>query len=430
MLRTGNLAAEKYLLETLDRVSRSRTPYSALYVNISGLKPKNRHPSFVKVIARLFDDLVGAASGMLFVLSNGDFVILGQEITPQTVENAVQTLRQVLPSDPMFLSRDNGDFTQLYDFPYDFQVLYQRIENLMEKARLPDFSNYKYSVEAAQIDGVIEQLNNINIAELIKHQSVIRIEAFNKFKLLFQEFFVAVKDLSRQYDADIDLTANKWLFLYLTQTLDKKTLSSFMFADIKNWPQQIGLNLNLSSIFSDEFANFIQHVLQPEQKIVAEVQMVDVFNSFHLYFEARELLHRGGHRILIDATSPEMLHMLNIVRLQPDLIKIFWDPMMETDMNNSELRQLLQEFGADNVILAKCKDEKAIRWGISYGIRNFQGPYIDKLEVKLIQASCPDGANCSAEDCLKRRRLIAGFEREKCSQKEFLEKMLGQEDGI
>ena len=69
---------EKYLLETLDRVSKNRTDYKVLYVNVSKLKPKNRHPRFVKIIARLFDDLVAIADSAMFVLSNGDFAILGK----------------------------------------------------------------------------------------------------------------------------------------------------------------------------------------------------------------------------------------------------------------------------------------------------------------------------------------------------------------
>ncbi len=74
---------------------------------------------------------------------------------------------------------------------------------------------------------------------------------------------------------------------------------------------------------------------------------------------------------------------------------------------------------------AKCVDEKALRWGVTYGIRNFQGPYIDKLEVSLIKPQCPFGNRCSAEECLKRRRLIAGEAREECFNKEYLEKLLG-----
>lgn len=429
MAKAGKFAAERYLLESLNRIARNQSMYAVLYVNVSKLKPKNRHPSLVKIIAKLFDDLVGAVSGASFILSNGDLAILGRSIDPMLVEVAIKKLRSGLLSDPILFAPDSGEFAHLYEFPDDFTEFYQHIENMMEEARLPDLTAYKYPVEASQIDGVVEQLNNINISELVKHQSVIRVEDANNFKLLFQEFFVAVKDLSRQYDADIDLTANKWLFLYLTQALDKKTISSFMFADIKNWPQQIGLNLNLSSVFSDEFVNFAKHFLGEEQKIVAEVQIMDVLNSLNLYFEAREVLHRGGHKILIDAVSLDMLHMLNVVRLQPDMIKIFWDPLMRDDAANAELQQVIREMGEENVILAKCTDESAFRWGISYGIRNFQGPYIDKLEVAVIKSQCPAGQICSAEDCLKRRRLIAGSFRDECAHKEYLEKMLGQKNG-
>ena len=425
MAKTGKFGAEKALLDALDRIARSQSSYSVLYVSVSKLKPKNRHPSFVKIIAKLFDDLVGAAYGMMFILSNGDFAILGKNITSATVEDAVKKLRAGLASDPILYAQDMSEFARLYQFPDDFAELYRHIESVMENTQLPDLSAYKYPVEASQIDGVIEQLNNVNITELVKHQSVLRIENANQFKTLFQEFFVAVKDLSRLYDADIDLTANKWLFLYLTQALDKKTISSFLFADIKNWPQHIGLNLNLSSVFSEEFVNFAKNVLRPEQKIIAEVQIMDVFNSLNLYFEAKEILHQGEHKILIDATSPEMLKMLNVIRLEPDMIKIFWDPMMALNAKNEEMKQLIDDFGVDNIILAKCGDQNAVRWGIHYGIRNFQGPYIDKLEVSLIKAQCPWGNKCSAEECLKRRRLIAGEFRDGCFDKEYLEKLLG-----
>ena len=47
-----NFETEKYLLETLERVAKNRSEYKILYVNISKLKPKNRHPKFEKIITR------------------------------------------------------------------------------------------------------------------------------------------------------------------------------------------------------------------------------------------------------------------------------------------------------------------------------------------------------------------------------------------
>lgn len=426
MAQANRFVAEKNLLDTLDRIARNQAAYSVLYVSLSKLKPKNRHPAFIKIIAKLFDDLVGAAEGSMFILNNGDFAILGKNITAEIVADAVDKLRKGLASDPILFNSNISEFAHLYNFPEDFSTLYEYIRLQIDNARQPDFSNLKYPVEASQMDGVLAHLDAINVAEIIKHQSVIRVEKANQFKVLFQEFFVAVKDLSALYDKNIDLTANKWLFLYLTQALDKKTIASFQAAEIKNWPACISLNLHLSSVFTTEFDNLAGSLFAPQQQIIAEVQMMDVFNRLESYFEAREKLHSQGNRILIDGLIPETLSLIDINRLQPDMIKLFWNPMMEYDTNNQELRDIISQFGSDRIILAKCTDDKALRWGISYGIRAFQGPYADNLETAVIRSQCPAAAACTAADCLRRRRLITGAARSQCKHIEHLEKLLGQ----
>ena len=425
MPKAGSFTAEKYLLDSLSRIAKNPAGYSVLYVNVSKLKPKNRHPQFVKIFAKLFEDLVGATNGMMFILTSGDFAILGKKITQETVENAVKTLRQGLSSDPVLINSESGEFAEVYEFPEQFVPFYKRIEDVIAVGAEQLAEPQKRPLSAAQVEGVIRHLDNLDIRDIVKHQSIIRIGGAKKFEVLFQEFFVAVKDLSAQFNKDIDLTGNRWLFLYLTQVLDKKTMSAFQTADLKVLPWQISLNLNLSSVRSREFVDLVKNFIRPEQKLIVEVQLMDIFNNLASYFEVRDLLHQGGHQILIDNTSPEMLHMLNMKRLEPDWVKIFWAPLMEFDQDNAELRQTIAGLGAQNVILAKCRDEKAVRWGLKYGINTFQGPYIDDLEVALIRSGCPNAKNCKVLDCLKRKRLLAGAYRDECVHKECLEKLLG-----
>ena len=71
MVGFNKFDTEKYMLETLDRISRNRSEYSVLYVNVSKLKPKNRLPRFVKIKARKFDELVSDFSGTMFFASYG-----------------------------------------------------------------------------------------------------------------------------------------------------------------------------------------------------------------------------------------------------------------------------------------------------------------------------------------------------------------------
>lgn len=429
MAKAVSTVSEKYLLDALDRVARNPNAYSVLYVRVSKLKPKNRHPEFVKIFAKFFDSVTGNAKGTLFVLANGDFAILGKDITHEVVDEAVKKIRAGLSSDPVVHSNDSHEFFEIYDFPVDMPVFYAYIEEMMQNASMlvkEDEISRKRPVAAGEIEDLIRALDDIDIAEIVKRQSVLRIKGAGKFDVVFQEFFVAVKDLSQQFDTNLDLVANRWLFSFLTQTLDKKTMEAFFASDIKNWPKQISLNLNLSSVFSKEFVNFAKNFVKPEQKIIVEIQLMDIFNNLPLYFQAQEILHRGGHKILIDTVSPSALRMLNIKKVNPDMIKIFWEPLLEYDLDNQDLKNAIEYLGRENVILAKCDNEQSIKWGVKYGITAFQGPYIDNLEVALLRNICPYAPDCKAADCLKRKRLLSGSFRDGCQNKDVLEKLLGQ----
>lgn len=426
MAKSNNMG-ETYLLDALNRVGRNPMGYSVLYVNISKLKPKNRHPEFVKIFAKLFDSMVGSAQGSFFVMSNGDFAILGRGISAGMVEEAVYKIRQGLSSDPILHGKDVSDFAVLYTFPDDYLAFYAFVEKMRDNAdsrRSSDEEEFRRPIRADEIDAVMEQLDMVDIPEIIKRQSVMKIAGPGKFEVVFQEFFVAVKDLNAYIDDRFDLLASRWLFLYLTQKLDKKTMSSFFASDIKNWPQQISLNLNLSSVFSLEFVTLAKNFLQEGQKLIVEVQLMDVFNNLPAYFKVKDILHSGGHKLLVDGLNPALLKVLNINRLDPDLIKIFWEPLLEYDLENQDIKKIMEHMGPEKVILAKCDNEKPLTWGMKYGIKIFQGPLIDQIEVACLQKKCPDARYCSAKTCLKRKRLLWGPFREECTQKNILESLL------
>lgn len=427
MSRQQSSKAEKYLLDALDRISKNSYGYAVLYVSISKLKPKHRHPEFVKILGRLFDSVVGNARGYFYIMSNGDFVILGRDITQETVDEAVAKLRQGLSADPILHGKDSSEFATVFEFPENFATFYKYVEEMLVSDVQQDDGELlpaKRPVEAREIDNVIAELDEIDIAELVKRQSVIRIKGAGKFDVLFQEFFVAVKDLSLQFDRNLDLVANRWLFLYMTQALDKKTLAAFFAADLKKWPQQISLNLNLSSVFSREFVEFARNFLKPEQKVLVEVQLIDVFNNLPLYFEAKEILHKGGHKLILDGVSPAALKMLNLKTLQPDMVKLFWEPLLEDEPFNPALKEIIETLGKEKVILAKCDSDKALKWGVSYGITAFQGPFMDDIEIAMVRSRCPGAAGCTAQQCLKRRRLLSGALKAVCIYPEVLEDLL------
>ena len=110
---------------------------------LSKLKPENRHPSFIKIIAKLFDNLLCVAEGQMFVLNNGDFVILGTNITENIVASAVDKLSKGLAYDPILYNREASEFAHVYRFPNDMPILYEYVQNLFENIKLPDLSSIK-----------------------------------------------------------------------------------------------------------------------------------------------------------------------------------------------------------------------------------------------------------------------------------------------
>ena len=424
MSKAKVVLSEKYLLTALDRVAKNALGYAVLYINISKLKPKNRHPEFVKIIAMLFESIIGAAKGSMYILSNGDIAILSKNITPSEIDEAVKKLRAGLAADPV-LSHDSRDFALVYSFPRDFFSFYGKIEKMVQENKEAETEELpvKEPIEAEDMDKIISTLDDIDMAELVKRQSVMRVHN-NEFTDLMQEFFVAVKDLSRYFGDNKDLVANRWLFQYLTQVLDKKTLAAFASAEITEWPEKISLNLNLSSVFSKEFVEFAKNFLKPAQQIIVEVQMMDILNNLNLYHEVKDILHKGGHKLLIDSLSPASLSMLNLDKLAPDMIKIFWEPLLVYDTDNQSLKNAVEYMKPENVILAKCDGSEAMRWSLSYGLNTFQGPYIDEIEIALIRRQCPNAKICGSLDCIKRRRLLQGMFRDECPHKDILEKIL------
>lgn len=424
MSKAKVVLSEKYLLTALDRVAKNALGYAVLYINISKLKPKNRHPEFVKIIAMLFESIIGAAKWSMYILSNGDIAILSKNITPSEIDEAVKKLRAGLAADPV-LSHDSRDFALVYSFPRDFFSFYGKIEKMVQENKEAETEELpvKEPIEAEDMDKIISTLDDIDMAELVKRQSVMRVHN-NEFTDLMQEFFVAVKDLSRYFGDNKDLVANRWLFQYLTQVLDKKTLAAFASAEITEWPEKISLNLNLSSVFSKEFVEFAKNFLKPAQQIIVEVQMMDILNNLNLYHEVKDILHKGGHKLLIDSLSPASLSMLNLDKLAPDMIKIFWEPLLVYDTDNQSLKNAVEYMKPENVILAKCDGSEAMRWGLSYGLNTFQGPYIDEIEIALIRRQCPNAKICGSLDCIKRRRLLQGMFRDECPHKDILEKIL------
>ena len=196
-----------------------------------------------------------------------------------------------------------------------------------------------------------------------------------------------MSDLQKRVAPNVNLFGSQWLFQFLTETVDRRLLSVLAARDLSNLADSISLNLNISTVLGREFQYFHQKVGEGTNKVIIELQMVDIFADMAAYKNARDLLQNNGYRVLIDGLSPLALQFFDPAMLEADLVKISWGQEFEAEGEEGrtdDMRTVVKSVGAENIILGRTDSEDAIVWALSLGINRFQGYYIDTVVEAMV----------------------------------------------
>ena len=94
---------------------------------------------------------------------------------------------------------------------------------------------------------------------------------------------------------------------------------------------------------------------------------------------------------------------------------------MIDDIKTAEIQHALGPVGFDRVILARCDTEQSISWGLSQGIRMFQGRFLDSMGAAVTMAQCDKSSACTLNQCVQRHGVITGRPRVECGNNDMLD---------
>jgi len=120
----------------------------------------------------------------------------------------------------------------------------------------------------------------------------------------------------------VNLVAGHWLFQYIAETIDARGLEVLMRLDYAAMDYPLSVNLNASSVMSRAFQNFHAVVGEDTDKVIIEIQIIDIFADMAGYALTRDWLHEKGYRVLIDGLNPLTLNFFDPNRLKAEFIKI------------------------------------------------------------------------------------------------------------
>jgi len=386
-------SVEQLLFDNVERLKRNATGRRAVVIHLSRLMSANRGTQQIRIAANTFEALVKQFEGQMFVLQPGDIVFLCKEENVLAVDAAVAKVRFLFADDPIAAqTAENGTdgFVTWFNLAEnnDFYTWVETIRGEDERRRrrvssiIGKDADERQPMDPAAMNELVSILVRADLTNLLRRQSVCQMTPDEGPKALFREIYVSIADLREAVMPKRDIASDRWLFQYLTQTLDKRVLALLRKADDSGLSHSFSLNLNIATVLSPEFQTFDTGLKAGARgSIVIELEKVDIFADIGAYLFARDFARERGYRICLDGMTRLTLPFIDRARLGLDLVKMFWSPDMADGADGERQREFLaaiERVGKGRIILARCDTPQAIAFGQAVGIKLFQGRLIEK----------------------------------------------------
>lgn len=376
-------------------------PMQVLMIDTSVMQDANSVKILSKAVEEFLFDFSKHVNGRIFELANRSVLVFFDKNHQDELSALLIRLQFLLNDEMAKLGKTqllDTAFVKVYVEPNELKELYDKItiyspvlpnlvDNPLKKSffgkhqPVTPFTKKKYRDLTPELLYKLQKsLLQVDFSSLIRRQAVCAIIGKSAPQMIFEEVFVSIPDLRDIALPDVNFTSNPWLFTCLTETLDKRVLAHASQHDDGSLVSNFSLNLNVSTILSDEFLEF-DETIPPSLRssIVLELQLVDIFNDVKAYLLAKAFAQYRGYKICVDGITVEKLKYINRENLNSDLMKIIWHPSFLDIVNQDKhFRDYVNKAERAKMILCRVDDAKAIEVGNSLGINLYQGRYVQR----------------------------------------------------
>ena len=403
---------EAHLIELLNLVQDNRQGWYAVSFGFSKLLEHYRSEYQLKIAVNLMNDILGDRDGAIYVCDDATIYVMVRHLAKAIMDKLVFQLRYLFMDDPLAYTIDgdeNPEFAQIYAMETHWQefsdlckrrlVLRVRktqnetrasapvassimpretMQPLVHPAKMP--THYFNSSNLAQIE---RDLQDVDLTLALRRQPVVSVAPEGQIRTVFDEMYINISHLRASLGLEVDLLSNRWLFKYLTQTLDERMLETVQKNPIRYLTNPVSFNFNIPTLLSTRFAEF-DAAIKPSTKVsvVVELQLSDIFADMGGFLAAKDTVQKLGYRVCLDGVTDISFPQIDRARLGFDLIKLQWNGESAKDANsekNNKLIAAIKQCGANRVILTRCDNHHAVAYGHALGITLFQGRYLDTL---------------------------------------------------
>src|ERR1700722_11652083 len=283
-------SVEQLLFDYVERLKRNPAGRRAVVMHLSRLRAENRSAHHVRIAANTFEALVKQFDGQIFLLPQSDIVFVCKDENVGAVDAAVTKVRYLFGDDPLAIqAEENKDgfatWFNVADAASSFFAFVDEVRKEEERRRKRTTmsatgvqNSDRQPMDPVALHELIGAIVRADLSNLLRRQSICTIAAGEPPKPLFREIYVSIADLREAVMPKAHIASDRWLFQYLTQTLDKRVLALLRKADDSGLSHAFSINLNISTLLSPEFQAFDAGLKAGARgSIVIEIAKVDGF---------------------------------------------------------------------------------------------------------------------------------------------------------
>ncbi len=390
------------VFEHLKKIEKEGGSFEALYLSIHSLQNQNLKAVNRQALQDTFAALSPEAKAKTFMLHNDDLIVVFDQACHDEILSCLVKIRFMFHDDPLLKEADDlqqAGVARIFTLPAEKNDLRALIREAMQAPqtvnetevkmpRIVPVSIFNTSSKRAKRNLTPEMLAKVqkilsvaDFSSFIRRQSICAIIGKSAPQRVFEEVYVSIPDLREMLLPDVDLTSNPWLFLSLSETLDKRVLETISRHDDGSLIGNFSVNINVSTILSDDFLAFDDNInVSMRSSIILELQLVDIFSDIKAFVLAKTFAQARGYKVCIDGITVDKLKYLNRTNLNCDLMKIIWHPsFMDVIREDRHFMDYVNKAERAKMILCRIDDPQAVEVGNSLGINLYQGRYVQRL---------------------------------------------------
>jgi hypothetical protein len=401
--------SERMLVDTIHRLCRTPIGRVAVVLHLSRLRPPAPRAHHRRVARALLQDAAQRHDGQVFVLRNGDQVLIcaagrpvssrrgwhdhkpaggATRLEPRDLPAMLVRLMQIDAPDPARLA-------SVFNLPAEQDGLIAYAEARLEETVLPasvDEEGFGPADIAAGLDDT-----------RMRRQTgvMVSLKARSGFRPVYTE---------TDHALPVGAVRDPFLLRHLAGAVDRGMLHQGVARP------KLHLNLSLAGPSMAEFAAVAQRCRAEGTGLAVEITLLEACADPDKFTRLRRGLHLAGIEVGLDGISHLALAISAPAVLGADFYKLDWSPRLPglAVHERADLAASLAAIGLDRVVLNGADEEQAMRWGLGQGIRRFQGRHVDIILAAERMMVCPHAEGCTLTQCADRARATDPAGRRGC----------------